>query len=36
MIFHSLTLKGPEGSGENRGRSPRFSAFPRDLADVNE
>ena len=21
---------------ENRGRSPRFSTFPRDLANVNE
>ena len=29
MIIH-------EGSVENRGRSPRFSTFPRDLANVNE
>ena len=28
--------QGPEGSIENRGRSPRFSTFPRDLANVNE
>ena len=38
VIFHSLTyiLQGPEGSVENRGRGPRFSTFPRDLANVNE
>ena len=33
MIFHTLTFAGPEGSVENRGRSPRFSTFPRDLAN---
>ena len=36
MIFHSLISQGPEGSVENRGRSPRFSTFLRDLANVNE
>ena len=32
----NINLQGPEGSVENRGRSPRFSTFPRDLANVNE
>ena len=32
MIFHSLTFGRSRGSVENRGRSPRFSTFPRDLA----
>ena len=29
-------MQGPEGNVENRGRSPRFSTFPRDLLNVNE
>ena len=32
----NINLQGPEGSVENRGRSPRFSTFLRDLANVNE
>ena len=36
MIFHSLTFARSRGSVENRGRSPRFSTFPRDLANVND
>ena len=37
MIFHSFKhSQGPEESVENRGRSPRFSTFPMDLANVNE
>ena len=37
MIFHSLTFARSRGNGvENRGRSTRFSTFPRDLANVNE
>ena len=38
MIFHSLTFARSRGKSrvENRGRSPRFLTFPRDLANVNE
>ena len=36
MIFHSLTFGRSRGSVDNRGRSPRFSTFPRDLANVND
>ena len=36
MISHSDHLQGPEGSVENRGRSPEVFNLPRDLANVNE
>ena len=36
LISIYLHSQGPKGSVENLGRSPRFSTFPRDLANVND